>query len=144
MGGLTIDHSGNLIVSFFQYPAKIQHVVRFAPGASVGTEITLQGIADIGTTMVTDRAGNVYADGTSAGGPGVNVYAPNATSPTRSITAGIHSPAGIALDGSGNLYVANYPGAADASFITVYAHGGSVPINSFSGNLTALAGVAVR
>jgi len=140
MGGLTIDRAGNLIASFFQYPAKILHVQRFAPGSSTGVETGIQGIAEIGATLVIDRAGNLYADGPAS----VNVYAPGAKTPTRSITTGVQSPTGIALDSAGNLYVANYPGAPGASFINEYAAGGSIPVNTFSGNLSTLAGVAVR
>ncbi|HEV3152914.1 MAG TPA: hypothetical protein VGZ02_03820 [Candidatus Baltobacteraceae bacterium] len=140
MGGITTDLAGNLIVSFFQYPAKIQHVLEFARGASSGRELGIQGIAEIGATLRTDRSGNLYA----TSGTGVNVYAPGASLPARSITAGMESPTGIALDGSGNLYVANYPGPIGASFINVYARGGKVPINSFMGGLTTLEGVAVR
>jgi len=121
-------------------PAKILHVLQFAPGSSTGVETGIQGIAPIGATFATDRAGNLYADGAAS----VNIYAPGAKTPARSIAAGVQSPTGIALDSAGNLYVANYPGAPGASFINEYAAGGSVPVNTFNGNLSALAGVAVR
>jgi hypothetical protein len=72
------------------------------------------------------------------------VYAPGATTPSRTISNGISGPEFFALTGSGALFVPNYPGFPMQPNVTEYAPGGNSPINAFTGNLTTVFGVAVR
>lgn len=76
-------------------------------------------------------SGNLYAANTDVNEsvPGnVVVYAPNATSPTLTITNGIDNPVGIAIDSANNLYVLNTP-QSEAS-VSVYAQGQTAPFET--------------
>lgn len=59
--------------------------------------------------------------------------------PVATITAGISTPAGLAVDASGNLYVAN----SGNSTVTVYAPGSTTPSATYSNGISTPTGVAV-
>jgi hypothetical protein len=59
--------------------------------------------------------------------------------PIATITAGISTPAGLAVDGSGNLYVAN----SGNNTVTVYAPGQTTPSATYSSGISTPLGVAV-
>ena len=67
--------------------------------------------------------------------------------PTRSLSGaatGLGYPRRIVIDATGNVYVANAPGAANPHSITVYAptaNGNATPIRSITGGNTGLTGV---
>ena len=67
--------------------------------------------------------------------------------PTRTLSGaatGLGYPRRIVIDATGNLYVANAPGAANPHSITVYAataNGNTAPTRTISGALTGLTGV---
>jgi hypothetical protein len=78
----------------------------------------------------------------SQGGSSGAVYAfnPNgAAKPLETIVTGISEPMGIALDGSGALYVAN----SGNNTVTVYAPGTTSPSKTFTNGLSVPQGVAV-
>ncbi|MBV8432848.1 MAG: hypothetical protein JO029_01055 [Candidatus Eremiobacteraeota bacterium] len=69
-----------------------------------------------------NKGGYLYAlnqDGGQSGKGSVTVYAPGGSTPVRTITAGIDDPVALALDPTGNVYVANIGGSGNGS-ITVY------------------------
>jgi serine/threonine-protein kinase len=59
--------------------------------------------------------------------------------PVATITKGISGPAGLAVDGAGNLYVAN----TTNDTVTEYAESGSAPVATYSTQLVAPVGVAI-
>jgi len=61
------------------------------------------------------------------------VYAPGAASPSRSITNGVDEPSSLAVDNSGNLYVAN----TASHEVTIYNSQQSVPIATISVDLNS-------
>jgi sugar lactone lactonase YvrE len=125
---LIFDSMGNLFVS-----AK-HGIDEFGPGQNVPNRI-LHGIGD-GNPMVVDGADNLYV----GVGASIRVYAPGATSPTRSITDGVTFASVLIFDRSGNLYVAN--GVNSPFSISAYAPGASTPFETITQGIyepTALA-----
>ena len=80
--------------------------------------------------LAMDAAGNLYA-GRYRGG--VEVYAPGAESPSRTITTGVRNVGALAVDSKGNLYVLNslQQGATTGTEINVFAPGGSKSIREY-------------
>ena len=79
------------------------------------------------TAIALDTAGNLYVANAvlNSGNPGfVAVYPPNATQPSRKITAGVNGALALAVDSAENLYVANGEGPGT---ITEYAKNASKP-----------------
>lgn len=88
--------------------------------------------------LAVDKMGTIYvAD--NCGGNDVEEYAKGQTTMTTSITNGISNPLGLVIDGSGTLYVSNYPAS-----ITEYAFGTTTPSKTITGGgLTDPFGLAV-
>jgi hypothetical protein len=63
----------------------------------------------------------------------ISVYPLGLIYPYQTITEGIHTPDALAVDGSGNLYVANLNGHN----VTVYAPGGNVPIRTITDGVSS-------
>lgn len=83
----------------------------------------------------------VYVSASTGSSNAVYVYsaAGQGQAPIATITEGISSPAGLAVDASGNLYVAN----SGNNTVTVYAPGQSRPSLTYSQGVSAPLGVAV-
>ncbi len=144
--GIARDRAGNIYVTNPNPFTGSGSITVYAPGASgnatptatiVGGNTRLAGP----TGIALDGAGNIYVtnlfgggSGSGAGNGSITVYAPGASgnaTPTATIaggSTGLVGPAGIALDGAGNIYVANQ----FVNSITVYAAGAS-------GNATPMA-----
>ncbi|HEY1976935.1 MAG TPA: hypothetical protein VGG89_10340 [Candidatus Baltobacteraceae bacterium] len=119
---LAVDGSGNLFVGsaksyFTSYgPATI---FEYAPGSSkLLRQIALSAPT---SAFVLDGAGNLYVANESTNA--VDVYAPGATTPGRSIVRGVGAPSALLFDPVGNLYVAN----SSLNTVTMYAPGSSTP-----------------
>lgn len=105
-----IDSSGNLWVTNIGGP----NVSEYRKGSTKPSSIITKGIV-YPDGIAIDHSGNMYVANhyteTSGGdtfGPGnVVVYAAGSKSPSRTITNGVVSPVGIAVDGVGTLYVTN-------------------------------------
>jgi hypothetical protein len=81
--------------------------------------------------ITTDESGNLYVTNTKDNE--VEVFPLGATSPSKTITAGLNGPQDVAVDASGNLYVSNQPGVGSGSdYISEYPAGSSSP--SFTWN----------
>jgi serine/threonine protein kinase, bacterial len=80
--------------------------------------------------LAMDASGNLYA-GRVRGG--VEVYAPGAESPSRTITAGVRIVGALAVDSKGNLYVLNslQQFSQTGTEINVFAPGGSTSIRQY-------------
>jgi sugar lactone lactonase YvrE len=158
--GIARDSSGKLYVANMAAAS----VTIYAPGASgnVSPIATITGAATGLTNpagVAVDSAGNVYvADpGASAGySDSIFVFLPgsngNATpaATVSGLSTGLDNPLGIALDSSGNIYVANAGSMlGDVDSITVYPAGSSgnaTPSASITGASTGLlipSGIAV-
>jgi hypothetical protein len=76
--------------------------------------------------MTVGPDGTLYAANINGGKPGGGVvaYAPGATSPTLTLTMGLTVPVGVAVDASGNVYVANRGGT---SGIVIFPKGATSP-----------------
>jgi hypothetical protein len=83
-------------------------------------------------------AAKVYVSDNSANA--VYIYkAKSPTAPIGTITKGLNSPLGNFVDGSGNLYVANFGGNS----VTVYPPGETAPSKTYTSGLSEPIGVAV-
>jgi hypothetical protein len=101
----------------------------------------LQGVSDP-VQLAVDAQGTIYVANaqTNASGAGsVTEYPRGATSPSRTLTAGLNTSTGVAVDSTGTVYVSNkYVGS-----IVVFAKGKETPEETISANLTGPDGLAV-
>ncbi len=74
--------------------------------------------------LTTDRKGNLYVadEGEISGKWTVQVYAPDATSPTKSYTTDLSSPTDTAVAKDGTIYIANFNGDSNG-WVAVYPKG---------------------
>ena len=132
--GLAIDPEGNLYVS------------NWAGGYTQSAQDSISVFNSIGTFEYSITQGVFYPRTIAyfsnnlyvANGPvkgvrrlqngSISVYSLGATSPSLTITSGIHTPVAMAFDGTDNLYVANLNGRS----VTVYARGEAEPIRTIS------------
>ena len=114
-----------------RFGAKSGSVALYSPGASTPTNV-LKGTKDP-VSLAFDATGNIYVADFNGG---VNIYEPGQSQPIRIIRGGrygyyIVQPRLVAVDPSGNLYVANGPeavGSQDNVFaLFVYPPGKSEP-----------------
>jgi len=151
--GVAVDQSGNIYVanqgSQRGHPDSINV---YAPGASGNVKPIREihgfktGLA-LPTGVAFDSAGNLYVANLGTSGGSVTVYAPGSSGdaiPIRTITGSNTQlatwPSAIALDASGNLYVAN-PTSGPVQSITIYAPGANgnvAPIHVIEGASTQL------
>lgn len=128
--GIGLDSAGNIFVS------NHTTVTIFDPSATgnVVPARVITGLSAAGQ-MVVGSAGDFYV--VDAGGsPTVLYYGTGASSPTRTLNV-LSSPTGLAIDGSGRIYVCN------STTINVYAAGASgsdSAIRSISGSNTLIVG----
>jgi sugar lactone lactonase YvrE len=74
----------------------------------------------------------------------IYVYKVGGNTPLRKITQGVDQPLTVAVDGSGNLYVANQGhGRRPKGSVTVYAPGSEMPARTISDGIQQLAGMAL-
>ncbi|MGH7813909.1 MAG: hypothetical protein ACREQI_07910 [Candidatus Binataceae bacterium] len=156
--GVAVDSSGNLYVANCGPPCSNSgsgtgSVTVYAPG-STGDALPIATIAGANTgieaalAIAADSAGNLYvgncgAECAGSGAPSVTVYAPGANgnvSPIATISGAntnLGIPRGVAVDASGNIYVAD----SAISAITVYAAGSNgnvAPSVTIEGSVTEL------
>lgn len=160
--GVAFDASGNLYVANYAGVGyKNRGAVTVYASGSVGNVAPVQTISGSNTglyqpeTVAFDTRANIYVPNGN-GGPGnagsVTVYGPRANgnaTPIRTIDGTrtkLDEPIGTALDGSNNVFVANY----ESNTVTAYAAGANghvKPISKIKGSGTGLsypAGIAIR
>ena len=77
-------------------------------------------------------------------GNSIYVYKVGGSIPLRKITSGIDQPLSVAVDRSGNLYVANQGhGNRPKGSVTVYAPGSDAPARTITSGIRRLAGMAI-
>jgi sugar lactone lactonase YvrE len=130
--GLAFDSHGNLwladTVNIEEYAARSTNLLRIikVPGCY---------------SLAIDSSDNVYvACGGNHRKNEIDVFAPGASSPFRTITQGIDLPRVLMFDGSGNLFVANCSpcdsyGKKHGGSITVYAPGSGVPSRTITNGI---------
>jgi streptogramin lyase len=74
-----------------------------------------------------DKKGTLYVPNNCSANS-LDEFPKGSTTPSLTITDGISNPLGTAIDGSGNLYVSNFPAA-----ISIYAPGGTSPTGTITG-----------
>ena len=154
--GIALDSSRNIYAvddgtnSVTIYPAlgTSTGLINQAPGAAISTTMTTG--LESPTGIALDSSGNIYVADVGIGGstvfpPSVFVYPAGSNgnaAPTATISGsntGLESPAGIALDSSGNIYVAD--GDADSVFVYPAGSTGNVsPTATIGGSNTGLVG----
>jgi sugar lactone lactonase YvrE len=149
--GVAVDAQHNIYVSNIVAGSQTNSdVLVFAAGAT-GDLAPLQTISGPNTELefawgiAVDAAGNIYvANQALSGAPSsVNVYAPGANgdvAPIRRIAGnnpGLTDPTAVALDPSGNLYVANKYGSTVKVFAPG-ANGNARPIQTITGGKTRI------
>jgi serine/threonine protein kinase, bacterial len=75
-------------------------------------------------------------------GPCLTEYKPGSKKPFTIITRGLSDPLGIAIDGSGNIYVANRT-TTYAGNVLVYPPGGKTPARTITDGVTSPIGIGV-
>ena len=104
----------NTVTNLGQHDEDVGRVTVYAKGTSFPIRTITDGIAKP-SALAFDSAGNLYvlnscslnSSDECVQTPAVTVYAPGGSSPIRTITNGVEGSGGLALDPSGNLYVAN-------------------------------------
>jgi hypothetical protein len=85
-GGMAFDATGNLLAATLAPVNNAVHVFSIAPGSSQPVDLGLQSAG--GPAIAVDGAGYLYASGTPNDDGTVAVYAPGATSPSRTFHLG--------------------------------------------------------
>jgi sugar lactone lactonase YvrE len=143
---LAFDPGGNLYVANGPTSVGSQDSVYvvsiFAPGQSIVERSIENGIHFPRALLVS--GGQLYvADAPSKRSKhpngSISVYPLGLIYPYQTITEGIHTPDALAVDGSGNLYVANLNGHN----VTVYAPGGNVPIRTITDGVSSPRALAI-
>jgi serine/threonine protein kinase, bacterial len=139
---LAFDASWNLYVVDQLYGRKSPPgaVVEFHPGAHSGKSIGLTRL-DYPTGIAIDGAGDIIV--TNLGNNTVTEYAPGATIPKRTITAGICDPVGVAVNAAKVIFVANYASAPNGT-VTGYKPTAKRPFVTLTNSINTPAGVAVN
>jgi sugar lactone lactonase YvrE len=139
----TIDGKGNLWVSNIGYA----NVTEYEASSKKPHAVITKGlIYPVGVAI--DQSGNIYvanrytdASGAETFGPGnVVVYPSGSKSPKRTITDGVTSPVGIAVDAKGTLYVTNIT----ENNVTEYLHGESQPYQTITEGVNGPIAVTVN
>jgi hypothetical protein len=116
-GGMAFDPQGNLYAATLGNATEV-HAFEIAPGSSQATDLGLQGYG--GSAIAVDGAGNLYTGG---GNGFVAVYAPGATSPTRTTSQLGFYANGLTVARNGTLYVVGNLEVAE------FAPGANAPTN---------------
>ncbi len=121
-GGMAIDKQGNVYAAN-EGNASVVNVFKIVPGSLQVTDLALTGPG--GEAIAVDGSGNLYTGGFAGGYGGyfIAVYAPGATSPSRTISLGFQTY-GITATSNGTLYV------VASNEVAEYAPGTSEPINT--------------
>jgi hypothetical protein len=98
-----------------------------------------------------DAQGNLYVANNFVGSmrsPHISVYAPNGSSPARTIAAGVTAPWAMTLDSKGNLYLLNECAASGGctngqNNVAVYTAGTSTPVQVVSDGMNFPIAIAV-
>lgn len=150
LGAVTTDAAGNLYVSSLGTSDSASYAVTEYVVSSKDTVTrtrTLTNMPSVASAIAVDASGQVY----TVNGSSISVYAASATgsaAPVRTITGAstlLNAPTAIAVDGVGNLYVAN----AEAGNVLVFsaaANGDVAPNRTIAGVTTGITqpwGVAV-
>ena len=114
-GDLAFDRNGDLLAATLGNTITV-HVFKIARGTSNITDLGLQG--EGGEHLAVDGAGNLYTGGMYL----IAVYAPGATSPTRTFPLSFFAN-GLTVARNGTLYVVG------GQTIAEFAPGGSSPAN---------------
>jgi hypothetical protein len=136
-GPIAIDLSGNLATLQPDHSS----IAVYAPGQDKPYWVA-SGVNNTLFALAFDASGNLYAaltDGRNAAG-NVLIYAPNATSPTLTISEGINNPVGIAIDSKNNLYVLNAQQSSGS--VSVYAQGKATPSKTITDGVVGTVPVA--
>ncbi|HEX3369676.1 MAG TPA: hypothetical protein VHS56_08885, partial [Candidatus Cybelea sp.] len=101
----------------------------------------LQGVSNPSQIAV-DTKGTIYvanAQVDASGAGSIGEYPRGATSPARTLTTGLNTTTGVAVDSDGNVYASNkYLGS-----VVVFPRGKSVPSETITANLVGPDGLAV-
>jgi len=155
ISGLAVDSSGNVYVSsYLVQGGLINPGISVFPSTANGdvapaNVITMTGNATLSPGQIAlDPAGNIYVAAVALSGPGaILIFASDSTGtvPPTSTLAGpdtmINQLVGVAVDGAGNIYVANgNSGGAMPSILEFSAGstGNVAPIRTISGSATML------
>jgi sugar lactone lactonase YvrE len=138
---LAFDQDGNLyVVNYYGNPEGLTHgtdtgyIAVFASGAGHPVLTIRKGIHGWAYSLGFDESQNLYvASGCVNHNNPISEYAHGSSSLMRTISHGVYFPCAVALDASGNLYVANY----GSSTVAVFPPGASQPSRTISAGLRA-------
>lgn len=117
IAGLAVDSARNLyVMTSFSGGSGI--VTKFAPGTTHGTNLGLKGIGNFGDGVGIDATGDLYVC-VSTGA--IDVYAPGAESPFRSVSSGLSSPAFFSVEPNGALFIPNQEASPNSSNVLEFA-----------------------
>lgn len=136
---LAFDGDGNLYVADYNgNPQGITHgtdtgvITVYAPGASHPFRTIRKNVPGWRYSLGFDQSQNLYvAGGCDNHNDPIEVYAHGSGRLLRTIAQGLYYPCAIALDASGNLYVANF----GSNSIAIFPPGGSQPSSTITAGI---------
>ncbi len=138
--GVAVDASSNLYITDFTYNGVYEIL---AVNGSIPANPTVRGVATIGSPygVAVDGSGNLFVATTGiycpypSGYPVYEILAVNGSipaNPTINTLGGFHTPHGVAVDGSGNVFIADDGGCgsnAASPVDEILAVNGGIPAN---------------
>jgi hypothetical protein len=136
-----LDKFGNLYVGNFDvFPGWVSV---YRHGWHIPTRVIDTGIGLPIQLAVTPSADLVVLNGLFSGGYDVAVYQAGKSTPSLTITAGLHSSTAVAVDAHGNIYVANGRYKKFRGSVTVYRPGQTTVWRSIHAGITFPAALAI-
>jgi len=137
-GAMTFDPAGNLYVET-AFESGGDHVFRFAPGATTGTDLRLEVVGGE-DGLACDAEGNLYV----GNGGSINIYRSGHKRPYKTVVESSTMPSMFALTRAGALYVPLSGNSFAQSSLQEFARHEKGPVNGLTGDFEEPVGAALQ